>query len=90
MSATATPDSPQLSGGYEIANALGRLNADRPKLGARCTENVVIAKVVRLFLHGLDLHQQSTGHSTTRIARDIRAGRIEMRFNGSKIVLIMR
>lgn len=82
-------ESPRLSGGYEIVNALGRLNADRPKLGARCTDNVALAKVLRLFLHALDLHQQQTGKTVAQINRDIRAGKIEMRFMGPRVVLVM-
>lgn len=85
----AVSESPQLSGGYEIVNALGRLNADRPKLGERCTSTVTIAKALRLLLHALDLHQQQTGKTVEQINRDIRKGKIEMRFIGPRVVLVM-
>jgi hypothetical protein len=88
MSAVATNTSPQASVGYEVVNALGRLNSDRPKLGEACTEQVPVARAVRYLLHALDLHQQATGHSCAKIARDIRKGRIEMRLDGDRIVIV--
>jgi hypothetical protein len=87
MSAIA-PDAGSTKIGYEVANALGRLNSDRPLLGARCTEAVPIARAVRFMLQALDLHQQQTGHSTERIARDIRRGRIELRLDGNRAKVI--
>ena len=90
--ASATVTAPEPAGttktGYEVANALGRMNADRPKLGAACTSQVPVAKAVRFMLMALDLHQQNTGHSAERIARDIRRGRIEVRFRGGRAVVI--
>lgn len=89
--ATQTPTesgAARVRGGYEIANALGRLNADRPKLGQRCTEEVTIARVVRYFLHALDLYQQATGCSLEHIAHLIRVGRIELRLQGGRAVVV--
>jgi hypothetical protein len=74
--------------GYEVANALGRLNSDRPKLGARCVEAVPLARAIRYMLQALDLHQQNTGHTVERIGRDIRAGRIELRLEGNRAKVI--
>jgi hypothetical protein len=88
MSTTVPDASPRLSSQYEIGNALGRLNSDRPALGQRCTEIVPIARAIRFMLHALDLHQQNTGHSLEKIASDIRRGRIEIRFEGSRAKVI--
>lgn len=84
MSAT----SPQVQAGYEVANALGRLNADRPRLGEACVSQVPVAQAIRFMLHALDLHQQNSGHSLERIRRDIRAGRIEVRLSGNHAVVV--
>lgn len=86
--ATATAEAPRAAIGYEVANALGRLNADRPKLGKACTSEVSVARAIRFMLHALDLHQQNTGASAEQIARDIRAGRIEVRLHGSRAVVV--
>lgn len=74
--------------GYEIANALGRLNADRPKLGDRCLDAVPVAKAIRFMLHALDLHMQATGLSAEGVARQIRDGKIELRLNGNMAVVV--
>ena len=73
---------------YEIANALGRLNADRPKLADACMGQVPVAKAIKFMLQAIDLHQQNTGASPEKIARDIRAGRIELRLRGGRAVVI--
>ena len=87
-SSSAAPAAGSTAIQYEIVNALGRLNSDRPKLGQACTEEVPVARAIRYMLHALDLHQQATGHSTAKIARDIRKGRIEMRLDGNRIVIV--
>lgn len=88
MSATAE-QSPKLEAGYEVANALGRLNADRPKLATRCTNVVTVAKAIRLVLHMLDLHMQATGMTPEQVARDVRLGKIEMRISGGEITMVL-
>lgn len=80
--------SPKVSGGYEIANALGRLNADRPKLGVRCTDAVPVAKAIRYALHALDLYAQASGRTAAQVNHDIERGRIEMRVDGDRIVIV--
>ena len=81
-------DSPQIETGYEIANALGRLNADRPKLGNRCVNAVPIARAVRYMLHALDLYAQASGRTAEQVNRDIAAGRIELRLDGENMIVV--
>ena len=88
MSAVAERKPQVEAGRYEIANALGRLNADRPKLGTRCTSEVTIARAIRYMLHALDLYQQASGRSAEQVARDVKRGRIEVRFDGSRVVVV--
>jgi hypothetical protein len=84
MSATA----PEIKTGYEIANALGRLNSDRPKLGEACMSQVPVAKAVRYMLMALDLYQQQTGKSAEQIGRDVARGRIELRLDGNRATVV--
>lgn len=88
MSAVSEP-SPKLGGGYEIVNALGRMNADRPKLATACVEKVTLAKVARLVLHVFDLHAQQTARTPERIAHDLATGQIEVRYEEGSILLLM-
>lgn len=81
-------ESPDIKAGYEIANALGRLNADKPFLGKRCTEVVEYAKALRYFLNALHLYKRNSGATLDQIAREIRQGRIELRLDGARIVVV--
>jgi hypothetical protein len=85
---SATTEAPRVQAGYEVANALGRLNADRQLLGARCMEEVVIAKSIRYVLFALDLYAQATGRTAAQVARDVRKGRVEVRMNGSRMTVV--
>ncbi len=86
VASVASEASPRI--GYEVANALGRLNADRPKLGAVCVNEVVKARAVRYMLHALDLYQQQSGRTPEQINRDVATGRIELRLDGHHAVVV--
>lgn len=51
-------------GGYEIANALGRLNADQPKLGELAGKTTSYARAIAYFLRIIDLYCQGRGITT--------------------------
>jgi hypothetical protein len=85
----STPEVARPRGGqYEIANALGRLNADRPKLGARCLDAVPVARAVRYMLHALDLYATQNGLTPERVAHDVVMGRVELRLYGNRAVVV--
>ena len=77
---------PEATIGYEVANALGQMNADRPRLGELCTSCVPIAKLVRYVLNALDLYGQREAKDAFLVARDIDAGRVELRCHGARSV----
>lgn len=77
-----------VTGGYEIANALGRLNADQPKLGEAASKTTSYARAIAYFLRIIDLYCQGRGVKTEdvgklTIERRVQAdGRIRWRITG--------
>lgn len=47
--------------GYEIANALGRLNSDQPRLGETASRTTSYARAIAYFLRIIDLYCQGRG-----------------------------
>jgi hypothetical protein len=81
-------ESPRVQAGYEVANALGRLNADKPFIGQRCTEVVTYARALRYLINAIHLYRRQSGATYDQIAHDIRRGRIEVRYDGNRIVVV--
>lgn len=75
--------------GYEIGNALGRLNADLPFVGKRCTEVVEYARILRYVLNAIDGYQDRSGESLDTLQRHIRNGRLEVRCIGNRITVVV-
>ena len=73
---------------YEIANALGRLNADQPKLGATASATTSYARAIAYFLRIIDLYCHDRGIKPADIGRlkiDRRVqpdGRVRWRISG--------
>jgi len=84
----ATSTVSRIENRYEIGNALGRLNADRPFLARRVVQATEFARAVRFVLNAIDGYQDRSGDSLDQVARHIRKGRIEVRRNGDKIVVV--
>lgn len=91
---TITPEAAseptRMTGGYEIANVLGRMNADRPKLGDACVNEVPVAKAIKFMLSALDLHCREADLTPHQVAKMIRKGRIEIQFDGPFATVICR
>lgn len=85
MSATS---SPRIQGGYEVGNALGRLNADKPFLGKKCVEAVEYARILRYVLNAIDGYQDRSGDNLDTLRRHIRQGRVEVRCVGNRVVVV--
>jgi hypothetical protein len=87
-SVQTAPTSPRIASHYEIGNALGRLNADKPAIARRCIEVVEYARIIRYILNALDGYQDRSGESLDALQRHIRAGRVEVRCIGNEIVVV--
>lgn len=55
--------------GYEITNALGRLNADQPKLGQVSSDTPAYARAIAYFLRIIDLYCQGRGVKTEDVGK---------------------
>lgn len=86
---TPTSTSPRIEAGYEVVNALGRLNADKPAIGKRCTEVTEYAKIIRWVLNAIDGYQDRSGESLDTLRRHIHQGRVEVRCVGDKITVVV-
>lgn len=80
--------SPRINAGYEVANVLGRLNADKPRIARRCTSVVEYARVIRWVLNALDGYQDRSGEDLEALRRHIHQGRVEVRCIGNRIVVV--
>lgn len=83
-----TDTSPSLSSNYEVGNVLGRLNADKPAIGKKCTEVVEYAKIIRWVLNAIDGYQDRSGESLDTLRRHIHQGRLEVRCIGNRIIIV--
>lgn len=89
LAAQAAADSPRISSDYEIGNALGRLNADKPLIAQRCIEHPEYARIVRWVLNAIDGWQDRSGEPVDMVGRLIRHGKIEVRCVGNRITIVV-